>query len=82
MLLLIFLLILIMKGGNIMKDLQLIMEELLNTVYDIDTFEYVLNSLELACEANSDYIINSTKIHLKALKEKINNITVELDKNM
>lgn len=65
-----------------MKDLQLIMEELLNTVYDIDTFEYVLNSLELACEANSDYIINSTKIHLRALKEKINNITVELDKNM
>lgn len=69
-----------------MKDLHLIMEELLNVVYDIDTFEYVLNSLELAHEANSEkevnYIINCTKIQLKAIKEKINSITIELDKNM
>ena len=69
-----------------MKDLHLIMEELLNVVYDIDTFEYVLNSLELAHEANSgkevNYIINCTKIQLKVIKEKINSITIELDKNM
>ncbi|MDO4301577.1 MAG: hypothetical protein Q4D26_09340 [Clostridia bacterium] len=69
-----------------MRNLHLIMEELCNVVYDIDTFEYVLNSLELAYETNTgkdgNYIINSTKIQIKALKDKINNIAIELDKNM
>lgn len=69
-----------------MKDLHLIMEELIKVVYDIDTFEYVLNSLELAYEASiekeGNYIINSAKIYLKDIKGRINIIANELDKNM
>lgn len=34
-----------------MKDLHLIMKALINFIYDINTFEYVLNSLDLAYEA-------------------------------
>lgn len=69
-----------------MKDLHLVMEELIKVVYDIDTFEYVLNSLELAYEASiekeGNYIINSARIYLKDIKGRINIIANELDKNM
>lgn len=69
-----------------MKDLHLIMNELLNVVYDIDTFEYVISGLESIYEGGGTkegkYIINCVKIQLNAIKEKINRITAELDKNM
>ncbi len=69
-----------------MKDLHLVMEELIKVVYDIDTFEYVLNSMELAYEASiekeGNYIINSARIYLKDIKGRINIIANELDKNM